>query len=198
MPTLDTPLAGAPIPYDRVQRALHWSMALLIIAAMLIGLFCAYQVPGTPLRRFLLEWHKSFGLTALALFAVRAAYRLAAGAPPHAGPHGRAERLAAAGGHLALYALMLLVPLTGYAFSAMDGYSLPFYGLFQWPRVLPVDKAGARAAEALHLYGAWAIYAMVGLHLAAVAWHRFVRRDGVLARMWPRRPAKRRAAAARG
>ena len=48
-----TPAARRPVPhYDRVQRAFHWGMAAVILAAMLIGLYCAYQVPGTPVRRY--------------------------------------------------------------------------------------------------------------------------------------------------
>lgn len=172
--------------YGRVQRFLHWSMAGLIIAAMLIGLYCAYQVPGTPLRRELLEWHKSLGMTALVLLVLRVAWRLAVAAPPYAERMGRLNHAAASAAHLALYGLMLAMPLTGYAFSAMGGYSLPFFWLFQWPRVLPVDKAATHTPEMLHYYGAWAIYAVVGLHLAAVAWHQLVRRDGVLRRMLPR------------
>ena len=178
----------APAPhYDRAHRAFHWSMAVVIIAAMLIGLYCAYQAPGTPVRRYLLEWHKSLGMTALVLAVFRIAYRLARAAPPHAERMGRLAHAAAGGAHVGLYGLMLILPLTGYAFSAMGGYSLPFFWLFQWPRLLPVDKAAVPVAEDLHRYGAWAIYGVVGLHVAAVVWHQFVRRDGVLSRMWPRR-----------
>ena len=82
-------------------------------------------------------------------------------------------------------ALMLFMPLTGYWNSAAGGYSLPFFWLFQWPRLLPVDKASSRLGEELHVWGAWAIYAVVGLHLAAVLWHQWVKRDGVLSRMLP-------------
>ena len=189
MTSIDLPIARhdpAPVPhYDRVQRTFHWSMALIIIAAMLIGLVCAYQVPGTPLRRMLLEWHKSLGLTALVLIVLRIAYRVATAAPPYAEPMGRLNHVAASGAHLGLYGLMLFMPLSGYWFSASGGYSLPFFWLLQWPRVIPVDKAAVHLPEALHLYGAWALYGVVGLHVAAVIWHHVVRRDGVLSRMWP-------------
>ncbi len=191
MTTLDLSTAERPAApvhhYDRMQRAFHWSMALIIVAAMLIGLYCAYQVPGTPLRRSLLEWHKSLGMAALVLVVLRIAYRLATAAPPYAERLGRLNHAAAGAGHLMLYGLMLFMPLSGYWFSAEGGYSLPFFWLFQWPRVVAVDKAATALPEALHLYGAWVIYGVVGLHVAAVVWHQAVRRDGVLARMWPGR-----------
>ena len=189
MTILDLPAAQrltAPLPrYDRVQRMLHWTMAAIIIAAMVIGLYCAYQPPGQATRRFLLEWHKSLGMTALVLIVLRIAYRLAVAAPPYAERMSRLNHAAASGAHLGLYTLMLSMPLTGYWNSAAGGYSLPFFWMFQWPRVLPLDKASSRLGEELHLWGAWAIYAVVGLHIAAVVWHRLVKRDSVLARMLP-------------
>ena len=189
MTTLDLTAAQRPtarLPrYDRVQRTFHWSMAVVIIAAMLIGLYCAYRTPGDATRRFLLEWHKSLGMTGMMLIVLRIAYRLAVAAPPYAERMGRLNHAAASGAHLGLYALMLFMPLTGYWNSAAGGYSLPFFWLFQWPRVLPVDEASSRLGEELHYWGAWAIYAVVGLHVAAALWHRFVKRDNVLDRMLP-------------
>ena len=172
-------------PYDRVQRAFHWGMAAIVITAILIGLYCSFLVPGTPVRRTLLEWHKSLGMTALVLIVFRIAYRLATKAPPYAERLGRLTHLGASGAHVALYGLMLFMPLTGYWFSAEGGYSLPFFWLFQWPRVLTVDKAATRTPEMLHGYGAYAIYAVVVLHIAAVVWHQWIRHDTILARMWP-------------
>ncbi|WP_131116131.1 cytochrome b [Lichenihabitans psoromatis] len=190
MTTLDLDIVrqpAEPLPrYDLVQRGFHWSMAVIIIAAMLIGLYCAYQPPGQATRRFLLEWHKSLGMTALVLIVLRIAYRLAKAAPPYLDRLGRLNHAAASAAHLGLYALMLFMPLTGYWNSAAGGYSLPFFWLFQWPRIVPVDKAASHVAEELHLWGAWAIYGVVGLHIAAALWHHFIKRDHVLDRMLPR------------
>ena len=83
--------------YDRVQRAFHWTMAAIVITAILIGLTCSFQVPGTPLRRYLLEWHKSLGMTALVLIVFRIAYRLATKAPPYVERLGRLTHLGASG-----------------------------------------------------------------------------------------------------
>ncbi len=173
--------------YDRVQRALHWLMAAIILAAVLIGLYCSFQVPGTPVRRALLEVHKSLGMTALVLVVIRIAYRLAVGAPPYDQPLGRLTHLGASGGHLALYALMVAMPLTGYLFSSAGGYSLPWFGLFQWPRLVSGYKALAELGQYLHGWGAYFIYAVLSLHIAAVIWHHFVKKDEVLSRMLPPR-----------
>jgi cytochrome b561 len=169
--------------YDRVQRLLHWSMAAIIVVAIAIGIYCGYQVPGTQPRKFLLDIHKSLGMTALALVAIRIGYRLFAGAPPYRKALGATVHASSKVAHGLLYALMLFMPLSGYLFSSAGGYSLPWFGLFQWPRVLPLDKGLANAGEWLHDRTAWLICGVVVLHVAAALWHRVVKKDEVFARM---------------
>ncbi|UGY19201.1 cytochrome b [Bradyrhizobium septentrionale] len=173
--------------FDRVQRSFHWVMAAIILLAIVIGFYCWLQTPGTPSRRALLEVHKSLGMSALVLLAFRVAYRLAVGAPGYARPLGRLTHIAAEAAHLVLYVLMLFMPLTGYMFSGAGGYSLPWFGLFQWPRLLPRDDALAHVGQTLHGLGAYVIYAVLAAHVAAVAWHHFVKKDEVLGRMLPPR-----------
>lgn len=184
---VDAESPAAPPHYDRVQRSFHWVMAAIVLTALLIGLYCSYQAPGTPVRRWLLEWHKSLGLTALALIGFRIAYRLTVRTPPYAETMSRLTHGAAQGAHLALYGLMLAMPVSGYITSGAGGRSLPWFGLFQWPRIVPIDKGLERLGATVHQTAAYVLYAVVSLHILAVLWHRFVKRDGVLARMWPGR-----------
>jgi cytochrome b561 len=172
--------------YDPVQRSFHWLMAALIFVGLGIGLYCAYQVPGTSPRRELLDIHKSIGMTVLVLLPLRFLYRLAAGEPPYSRPLSAPTHLAARAAHFGLYALMLAMPVVGYVDSAAGNYSLPWFGLFRWPRLVPVDKPLSEAASRLHYALAWVIAAVVALHVLAALWHRFVKRDEVLARMLPR------------
>ena len=169
--------------FDRVQRWLHCTMAALIFVAIALGAISAYLPAGHQPRQGLLEVHKSLGFTILALLIVRVGWRLVAGEPPYRAPLGRLTHLASRAGHLALYSLMLFMPVTGYLYSAPGGYSLPWFGLFQWPRLLPHDDHMSAWGKWLHDRGGWAIAAVVALHLAAVAWHHWIKRDGVLSRM---------------
>jgi cytochrome b561 len=142
-------------------------------------------VPGTPVRRFLLDIHKSLGMTALALLIVRLPYRLWRGAPEDTEPLSPLMRFGAGLAHWALYGLMAFMPLTGYLNSGAGGNTLPWFGLFQWPRLVPLDKSLSHIGSFLHDWGAYAVYALVGLHILAALWHRVVRKDGVMRRMWP-------------
>lgn len=169
--------------YRPSQRILHWLMAIVIISALVIGLYCSYLTPGVPLRRALLDVHKSLGMTALVLIAIRLPFRLSLGEPAYRRPLDVFNRYAARGAHILLYALMILMPLAGYTTSAAGGHDLPWFGLFRWPNLLPLDKGLERTAAEIHEYGAYCLYTVVSLHILAALWHHFFRKDEVLQRM---------------
>lgn len=184
MSATTAPAQDAPTNrYRPSQRILHWLMAIVIISALIIGLYCSYLVPGTPLRRVLLDIHKSLGMTALILIAIRLPLRLSLGEPTYERPLDVFNHLAARGAHLLLYALMILMPLAGYTTSAAGGHDLPWFGVFEWPNLLPLDKSLERTAAAIHEYGAYCLYTVVSLHILAALWHHFFRKDEVLRRM---------------
>jgi cytochrome b561 len=169
--------------FGRLQRWLHWAMAVLIFAAIGLGVWSAYLPIGQQPRKWLLDLHKSIGFSIAALLIVRIAWRMFIGEPAYRQPLDRMTRAASHAGHAALYAMMLFMPLTGYMYSAAGGYSLPWFGLFQWPRLLSQDHNMAAWGKLLHDRGAWVISSIILLHLAAVAIHHWIKRDEVLSRM---------------
>lgn len=184
MSTMIEASSDAPrLRYRLSQRILHWIMAIVIISALGIGLYCSYLVPGSDLRRFLLDVHKSLGMTALVLIVIRLPLRLSFGEPAYRQPLGALNHYAARGVHILLYTLMILMPLAGYTTSAASGRDLPWFGFFEWPNILPFDKPLARAAAGIHEYGAYCLYAIVSLHILAALWHHFFQKDEVLRRM---------------
>ncbi|HYA81815.1 MAG TPA: cytochrome b/b6 domain-containing protein, partial [Methylocystis sp.] len=60
-----------------------------------------------------------------------------------------------------------------------------FFGLITLPNIVPQDKSLDEAASEAHFVFAWALGITLALHLAAVVWHTRIKRDTVLARMWP-------------
>lgn len=178
------PAASQPIArYHVSQRAMHWVMALMIILAIAIGLYCSYLGRGSAERQFLMDIHKSLGMTVLALMVIRIPLRGAYGQPASSVEAPWSEKAASITVHTALYALMLVMPLSGYATSSLEGRTVPWFGLFNWPNLLHDDPSLGRAIGAIHEYSGYALIGLLAMHLAAVVWHRFVRRDEVLSRM---------------
>lgn len=182
-------MPAAQYVYDPGQRAFHWLMAAAIFVALGLGVWAHAMAPGTPLRVQLLFIHKSLGMGVLALVPLRAIWRLVNGEPAWRRPLAPHVRIASHLAHAALYALMAALPIAGYVASGAGGHDLPFFGLFQWPLVIPVEKSISKAGDAAHYWLAWAAALAIGLHLAAVVWHRWIRRDEVLSRMIPERSA---------
>ena len=176
-------------------RLLHWSMAVLILGLLAVGWYMV-NVVGTSdlvLRFRLTQWHKSFGAVVFGLAVLRVLWRLAN--PTPAEPAGAAwEHAAARGAHLALYVLMLALPLSGWLMASAsplnDAGAFPFqiknmvFGLFELPDPFdPGSEALEKTFKAVHLWSAVAMAALLAAHAGAALVHHLVRRDRVLLRM---------------
>ena len=171
--------------YHPIVRTLHWLIALLIFCCLAGGITAAL-LPKGDLRSDILFVHKSFGVAVLALVVVRILARIALGTPAYAEALGRLTEMAAGAAHLALYALMIAMPVSGWVMSSAAGREVSFFGLFTLPALVSPDKALAGQANEAHEFFAWLIGAVIALHLLATLWHVHIKRDGVLTRMWPR------------
>jgi cytochrome b561 len=178
-----------PAVYHPGVRFLHWLMAALIFVALPLGVW-ASLTPRGETRSGILFFHKSFGMTLLCLVALRIVWRLIVGAPAYAEPLGRFTHAAARSAHIALYALMIAMPVSGYLSSNGAGAVVPWFDLFSFPHLVPKNDALRVAAGQAHYVFAWTIAFVLAAHLGAVVWHTAIKRDSVLTRMWPRyRPA---------
>ena len=128
--------------------------------------------------------HKSFGITILALSALRLLWRLAH-QPPADLPMPAWQQRAAHWTHRALYLLFFAVPLLGWAYSSAAGLSIVWFGVLPLPDFVPVDKELAEAIKPWHGRLARLLAALLALHVAAALKHHFIDRDGLLSRMRP-------------
>ena len=176
--------------YDPGLRTLHWLMAALIFVALPLGVWASLLPSGGAMRVEILFFHKSIGVTVFGLIALRIVWRLIVGAPAYAEPLGKVIRVASRAGHLALYALMIAMPVSGYLGSTAGGRAVSWFGLLELPRLVAKDRSLAVAASWAHLAFAWMLAFVLATHLSAVVWHAMINRDSVLTRMWPSfRPA---------
>lgn len=85
--------------------------------------------------------------------------------------------------HIALYLLMLLIPIVGWLMSSAKGYTVNYFGLFELPDLVDKDKALGRLLKEMHELMANGLMILVGLHIAAALKHQFIDKDGLLSRM---------------
>lgn len=170
--------------------ALHWVLALGLVGMFSMGLYMT-DLPFSPWRLKLYNWHKWAGVTILALSAFRLLWRLTHRPPALPAATQAAmpawQRVAHHATHHALYALFFVVPLVGWAYSSAAGFPIVWFGVLALPDFVPVDKALAELIKPWHEITALALAALVVLHVGAALKHQLIDRDGLLARMWPGR-----------
>jgi cytochrome b561 len=170
--------------WGSVARAFHWIIGLTIIGMLAFGWWMNH-VPARPDRFFYRSIHADIGYTLLVLMVLRIIWRWINPVPAMPADTPKWERIAARIGHIALYAIVLLVILLGWAHSGArpQGDYGSFFGLFHVPQFTSPDKATADAFEDRHIFFAYVLLALIVIHLGAAAWHHFIKRDRVAMRM---------------
>jgi len=178
------PASGQP-RYGTVAIGLHWLMFVLIAGGFGLGTFMV-DLPLSPDKLRYFSWHKWIGVTVFLLAVVRVAWRIAHAPPalPAAMPAWQCR--AAHASHAALYALVLVIPLTGWLYSSAAGVPTVYLGWVQLPDLVGRDKALAGTLGSVHVTLNYGLLGVVLVHAAAALKHQFVDRDGVLLRMLPR------------
>lgn len=185
-----TTLQSQPTRYGATAIALHWGLGLAIVAVFCVGWYMT-GLPFSPQRLKLYNWHKWAGVTILALSALRLLWRLTHRPPalPAAVQAGmpRWQHIAHHGTHHLLYLLFFAVPLVGWAYSSAAGFPIVFLGVLPLPSFVPASPELAEAIKPWHAWTAYALAALVALHVAAAFKHQLIDRDGLIGRMLPGR-----------
>ena len=177
------PLRSTDAGWGALVRTFHWLIAALIIAQGVIGLSMV-QMGVTPAKVRVFALHKSIGITILALVLLRIAWRLSERRPADVPPMPRWQRRAAHGLHLALYVLILAIPLSGWWFNSTANAPLVWFGWFDLPSLTSgLDPVWKPRALLLHQMLFRILVALLALHVGAASWHHFRQRDDVLRRM---------------
>ena len=171
--------------WGAVSQALHWVIVALIIGQGIVGLTME-DLRNGPDKIQVYALHKSFGLTILALVALRLSWRWFAGTPlPVAGTPRWQERIASLT-HWGLYALLFAMPLSGWVLNSAAGFPLQWFGLFNLPDIVGQNHDLHETAEDLHETMFLVLVALASVHAAAAFYHHLFLRDATLARMLPR------------
>lgn len=171
--------------YRVPARVIHWVTALLVLGLLPVGAFMVRDGLDRSLQNVLFIAHKNIGVVVLILIIVRIAYRMLRPPVLDPVPLPRLQELAAHFTHIALYAMLLIMPLAGYVRVRAGGFPIEALDALGIPSFVPRSEELAEFAKAVHYYGAYAIAALVLMHIGAAAYHGVVRNDGIFTRMWP-------------
>ena len=183
-----------PNHYTRTAIVLHWVVAFGI-ACNLILVWLVGTLPDGATRA-LVDTHKSIGLTILGLALMRLLWRIGHKPPPLVSGLHRLERAGAHAAHWCLYALIFAMPLSGYihdsAWRGASTHPLVLFGLIPFPRIWALQHLPPPQRDhvhdvffAIHSTLAYALYALVALHVLGALKHQFIDRQPEIQRMWP-------------
>jgi len=178
--------------YSLTAIVLHWLLGVALLGLFGMGLYMA-ELPVSPLRLKLYNWHKWAGICVLVLSLLRLVWRLTH--QPPALPQDIQEHMPAwqhvahHGVQYLMYALFFIVPLIGWAYSSAAGFPIVVFGVIPLPDFVMPDKALAELIKPWHEISAIALVLLIMVHVAAAIKHQWIDKHALLQRMWPSRRA---------
>jgi cytochrome b561 len=181
------PLGNTEHRYGWIAILLHWSMAALLIALVALGIYMVRlpDVGFNQVKITLILVHKALGMAALAALGLRVLWRVTNALPHFVAGLPQWQRVSAIFVHLWLYALMIVLPVTGWLMSSAGGYPTPIFSWFNLPDLIGPNEHLFRTLIDLHRWLGYAFAGVVALHAAAALRHHFVLRDETLRKMLP-------------
>lgn len=167
--------------FSPLARLLHWTMAVMILAMLFVGVAMVATVSHA--HATLIALHRPLGVALLVLALIRVAVRLKNGSPALPDDMPALQRFAARASHLVLYGLFIAMPLIGWAMLSAGGYPITLFGTWHLPAIVPQNVDLFALLRALHTWLAFALFATVLAHIAAALFHGLIRRDGVFSSM---------------
>ncbi|MGS1077302.1 cytochrome b [Pseudoxanthomonas beigongshangi] len=170
--------------YPLALRLLHWLLALLLLAQVMLG-FAAERWTSRAISDALFPLHFKLGVLILCLMIPRLGLRLRLPVPDDDGDAPRWHRRIRSCVHALIYLLVLALPISGHVIWVWMGADRTLLGGLQMPAFFVPpdgDETGRAIAWYVHVYGAWTLSALVGLHVAAVVFRQWRRKDGFIVR----------------
>jgi cytochrome b561 len=171
--------------YTSTAKGLHWLMAILLIGLLALG-FYMHDLPLSPEKLQLYSWHKWAGVSAFLLVLVRLGWRVTHIPPALPTSMPKLMQLAAHAGHLALYGLMLAIPLSGWLMSSAKGFQTVWFGILPIPDLLDKNKELGNFLQTVHMSLNLIFVATLAGHIGAALKHHFIDKDDILTRILPK------------
>lgn len=179
----------APQKFTALSRMFHWLTAILIFAALLIGFTMVNWLAGYATLRVV---HMSIGVLVLVVVVLRIVNRMRHHPPAWPPTVGRREGKAVIWLERALYALILVQPLVGWAMVSATGKPVPVFGVVPLPRIAPFNIEVYSVLREAHSVLAYLLVVVIAAHVSMVLAHSSMLGDGMLRRMtFQLRPARK-------
>jgi cytochrome b561 len=186
--TTDPSESSRPLRSEERYRsgaiAFHWATFALVVIVGVLG-FLHDSWPKQT-QAFWINIHALIGIVLWVVLVARSGYRIRHSPPTQPADIGVFSRRFSGPVHLSLYALLFVIPIFGFVTFLYHGRLLDF-GFFELDFGIKKNRAIFEPTEDIHGYLAYALFVLAGLHALLALWHHFIRRDGVLRRMWPAR-----------
>ena len=167
--------------YHPTTVFLHWLMFLIFAAALAFIEYRGYLPKGDPLKKDLRNWHMLAGQLAFVFVVFRVSARWLFAAPIDV-KGARWQTWSAKAVHIALYAVMFALPITGALYMQAGGKEVEFFGLIL-PHLTAEDAGLKTNLKYVHGLIGNGVYFRVGIHVLGALWHQFGLKDDGLRRM---------------
>jgi cytochrome b561 len=182
-----TRLANTEQRYGWIAILLHWGMAALLLGLIALGVYMV-RLPDVGYDRVkitLILTHKAAGMIALAALALRVLWRVLNRLPRFADGLPEWQQVSALFVHFWMYALMFVLPLTGWLMSSAGGYPTPIFTWLDAPDLIGLNEHLFQTLIAVHRWLGYAFAGVIVLHAGAALRHHFVQQDATLRKMLP-------------
>jgi cytochrome b561 len=169
--------------WGSVSIGLHWTIAALVLLVQVpAGITMVSVDPGT-VQNFFYNIHKTTGIVIFLLALIRLGWRWSHPVPALPADLPGWQAAAARTTHVLLYLVLFAMPVTGFLYTAMGGFPVPFFMLYDLAPLVAEKKPVAEGFKLAHLTLQWLLYLVVLLHVAGALQHHLIRKDGILRRM---------------
>ena len=182
--------------YGSIAKCLHWGTAVLFLASYISVYYRHwFTEEKTPENWTALQLHLSIGITIAVVVALRIAWRITNRAPDFE-PGTKLQHLAAHAGHYALYAIMIIMPVTGYIGTGVNTEYFFWFDILKFENTQLFEslvsnglgitfKEFEEPIDFIHkdILGAWLVWLLILGHVCAALYHHFVKQDRTLNKM---------------
>ncbi len=179
--------AASTTGYTSTAKLLHWLVASLVVVQIVLANLAERAEDADDLvsELALFANHRSVGITILALIIIRLLWRWRNPPPPLPDTVPKWQLMASRVSHYSLYAILLVMPISGWLMTSAADVSVSWFGLVDLPDFVSPDHERHEFFEGIHELLATLLFVIASLHILAALKHRLFDKDGVLQRMLP-------------